>query len=145
MSTTPWLHGKGQTGLLVAGVRQTVNAITAPGRSIIIEEPVPVAGFNTYKCLQRSQSASQCIFLNDPNPSLAERHYRQLTHSRLDVHTLDLDRMVCPRLPLCNPVVGGSVVRRDGDHLTDRMAAQIAPQIETSLKRTGALRAFLGR
>lgn len=139
MSTTPWLTADTQSGLLALATRKTLAALARPHQEFLIEEPIPVASFDTYRCLELAQVAASCTFTSDVAPSIAELAYRRLATTRADTVTISLDRMICPRLPRCDAVVGGSVVRRDGDHLTERFAAQIFPNIEQSLERLGVL------
>jgi hypothetical protein len=52
----------------------------------------------------------------------------------------DFDRLVCPFLPICDPVVNGEIVKSDGTHLTARFAESIAPEISTYLVDSGLVR-----
>jgi hypothetical protein len=54
------------------------------------------------------------------------------------VATLDLDDAVCPKLPVCDPVVGGVIVRIDNDHLTIAFAKAIEPALDKRLIAAGA-------
>jgi hypothetical protein len=54
----------------------------------------------------------------DPNPVPAEELYNRLAAEFDGVTTLDLDGLTCPRLPVCDAVVDGLVVRRDHNHVT---------------------------
>jgi hypothetical protein len=44
---------------------------------------------------------------------------------------------VCPFLPICDPVVDGSIVKRDPSHLKVLYALKLVPQVEMYLKSYG--------
>jgi hypothetical protein len=46
---------------------------------------------------------------------------------------------VCPYLPICDPVVGGVVVKWDGQHLTTRFARALAGPVTTYLRDNGLI------
>ena len=57
-----------------------------------------------------------------------------------DVVTLDLDRLVCPYLPICDPVIRGRIVRADDDgHLSVDFANSLAGPIADLLRQNGVL------
>lgn len=66
-----------------------------------------------------------------------ERVYRKLAADNDDIYDLDLDRIVCPLLPICDPVVDGSIVKRDPSHLKVLFALKLVPQVEMYLKSYG--------
>lgn len=51
----------------------------------------------------------------------------------------DLDRLVCPYLPICDPIVNRMVVRADESHLTPEFAVSLWPAIEDHLTNNGIL------
>ena len=46
-----------------------------------------------------------------------------------DVWSLDLNRLVCPRFPVCDAIVRGLIVRRDHTHLTATYARALADSL----------------
>ena len=63
-----------------------------------------------------------------------------LTKNADHVWSLDLDHLVCPFLPICDPIVDHQVVQIDGSHLTSTFATSLAPVIEDYLTSVGLLR-----
>ena len=55
------------------------------------------------------------------------------------VATLDMDDLVGPRLPICDALVDGVIVRRDFDHLSITYAAHIAPALEKRILALGLI------
>ena len=53
--------------------------------------------------------------------------------------SIDLDRLVCPDLPTCDPVVDDKVVMYDSNHLATGFAATLADDLEALLMDAGAL------
>jgi hypothetical protein len=51
------------------------------------------------------------------------------------IWSIDLDRLVCPRLPHCDPVVGNVIVKRDWSHLTGTYSSTLADPIFAILHR----------
>jgi hypothetical protein len=50
---------------------------------------------------------------------------------------VDLDRLVCPYLPICDPILGGTVVQFDGSHLTNKFSTALAPDLAKYLTDNG--------
>jgi hypothetical protein len=67
-----------------------------------------------------------------------ERFYRTLEVPGRVV-SLDLDRLVCPRLPICDPILHEMIVKRDGSHLTGSYARYLSTVIAADLHRQGVL------
>ena len=55
------------------------------------------------------------------------------------VTTVDLDRLICPFLPICDPIVGGNVVRWDFQHLAEEYAATLGDELATYFRAIGVL------
>ena len=53
--------------------------------------------------------------------------------------SVDLDRVVCPALPICDPIVDGTVVRWDGAHLTRRFGMTLVDDLTKMLDDRGLL------
>ena len=53
-----------------------------------------------------------------------------------NVWSVDLDHLVCPFLPICDPIVNNQIVKWDPTHLTVKFAQSIAPQLNAYLKQT---------
>ena len=113
----------------------SVHTLQAPGRQIVILEPVPVAPKDPLFCLSQGGTIPKCSFRASHGPSRLERYFRQLAKSESDVTTVDLDRVVCPRLPTCGAVVGNIIAWRNIAHVTRTFAQTLEPQVDAILKR----------
>ena len=75
----------------------------------------------------------------DSRPTGLEQLYRHLDKQDDQVWSLDLDHLVCPYFPICDPIVNHEVVRIDATHLTSKFAQSLAPTIGTYLKQNAVI------
>ncbi len=120
----------------------SIAQMRAPGRKILLIEPIPLPRkpdpfFNPYQCLEQAKTEEECRYTPFLKTSGIELVYRKLAADNDDVYDLDLDRMVCPLLPICDPVVEGSIVKRDPSHLKVLFALKLVPQVEMYLQSYG--------
>jgi peptidoglycan/LPS O-acetylase OafA/YrhL len=99
---------------------RTVARYRADGRDVVIIEPIPQAprGYDPLACLSTARFLDECRFVANRSPSPTELYYRRLARSSDQVWDLDLDRLACPYLPICDPVVRGKIVWYDLSHLS---------------------------
>ena len=95
--------------------------------------------FNPLACLQKTAVLERCRYVVRAVPSALESLYRSLARRDRRVHSLNLDRAICPLLPSCDPVVNGQVVKWDPSHLTPRFARTLVPTVDVYLRRAGLL------
>ena len=112
----------------------SLRALERPGRKIVILEPTPLSSANPLSCLSRGGAQSRCEYRANAAPTPLESFYRRYAETHPDVESVDADRMVCPRLPVCDPVVGEIIVKRDGSHLTATYARSLAGSLEPFLR-----------
>ncbi len=118
---------------------RSLDALRADGRNVLMIEPVPVAPSDPLTCLSKARVLEQCSYVATSKPGLLERTYRRLADRDDRAWSVDLDRVVCPYLPICDPVVNGQIVKLDATHLTARFARSIAPTIDAYLKDNGLI------
>jgi peptidoglycan/LPS O-acetylase OafA/YrhL len=120
--------------------RATVERLRDDGRKVVIVEPVPTSGtrFSPVDCLSGADTVNECRYVASDEPTPLERFYRGLSHGD-GVWSLDIDRLVCPYLPICDPIVDGTVVKRDPGHLTNDYALVIADDVGTFLREDGII------
>jgi hypothetical protein len=123
--------------------RSSIRALEATVPKVVIIEPLVRApiGFDPLDCLSSGTSLDRCTYsVKRPGPSDQELLYRSLDDHR-HIWSLNFDRLACPRLPLCDPVLRGLIVKRDGSHLTVKFVKSLAPVIASDLRRAGILAA----
>ncbi|MCU1353546.1 MAG: acyltransferase [Acidimicrobiales bacterium] len=119
---------------------RTLATLRKEGRKLVIIEPVPIAAHDDdpLDCLSSADRVDQCEYTANAEPTPIERLYRSSARAG-EVWSLDLDRTICPRLPTCDAVVDGVIVKRDFDHLTATYAAKIAPVVHDVFVEAGIL------
>jgi peptidoglycan/LPS O-acetylase OafA/YrhL len=124
----PWLE---------TTTRRSLAALRPYSRKILIIEPIPIAGFRFYpvRCLSQAKVLEQCRYVVKLGPDRLELFYRQLARDDKNMRSADFDRLVCPFLPICDPIVNGQIVKWDRTHLTAKFAVSIAPQVDEYLKQ----------
>jgi hypothetical protein len=117
---------------------RTVQQLRGAVSKVVMIEPVTVAPFDTINCLSGADSLEACRFVANMQPTELERSLRRIADGER-VFSIDIDRLVCPYLPICDPLVGGVVVRSDNSHISLRFAESIAGPLEDLLVRQGVL------
>jgi peptidoglycan/LPS O-acetylase OafA/YrhL len=116
--------------------RDTIADVSAPGRTIVVIEPLPIAPINPIRCLSTGAAPEACAYRSPVAASPTELIYRRLSAEGLVV-SIDADEMACPRLPRCDAVVNSIIVKRDESHLTATYAASLAPALRAALVQGG--------
>ncbi len=119
---------------LQAVVQRSIDQLRKRGRKIVLFEPLPVAPpkVDPFTCLSDARSLDACRYVARAHPTRLEHFYRQLANGK-DTFTIDLDRVVCPYLPICDPVVSGIVVKRDPQHITPAFSRSMGDPIQALL------------
>jgi peptidoglycan/LPS O-acetylase OafA/YrhL len=103
------------------GLRQartaTVEAVRAAGAAMIVIEPTPFAPFNPLECLSATGDVGECAW-RDARPSDSiDTAVRSLAAPGSGVASVDLDDVVCPRLPTCLPFLDDEFSYTDDNHV----------------------------
>ncbi len=119
---------------------RSIDELRKPGRKILVIEPLPVAPgtFDPFTCLSKERFLDACRYVATARPTKLERYYRSIANGT-DLYALDLDRLVCPYLPICDPIVHGVVVKIDPQHITAPYSQQLAKPIAALLVADGIL------
>jgi hypothetical protein len=107
-----------------------VTDLVGQGIEVVIVEPTPVVApeLDPLACLSDGGSLDECAFDATAQPTALETEYRRL--AELDgVVSVDLDRLACPALPRCMPIIDGTVVFRDHTHMSATYAATLADEL----------------
>jgi len=117
----------------------SLRAELANAGKVVLVEPVPFKPTDPdpLSCLSQAHVVEECRFVAKPQPTTLETLYRKLDAGSTRVWSLDMDKLVCPYLPICDPIVNNQVVRFDGAHLTTSFAQTLAPAVNTFLLRNG--------
>jgi len=136
-SLDPGLTGLDQATLLRRTAESTLDELVADHYRTVILEPLPIAPFDPTACLSGAATLGACSFRANDHPTPIEVVYRYASLTRRNVWSIDMDRLACPDLPICMPMVGGQITRRDSHHLTLAFAKSLAPGLFEELQRAG--------
>ena len=116
----------------------TRRALTAyrerTGARVVVIRDAPKPTANMSECLlAHPRQQTRCAF--DRAEGLARNGLgqEQLFHRDPAIGRIDLTDWICPR-PTCAPVIGGVVVYRDTNHLTETYARSLTPLLAARLK-----------
>jgi peptidoglycan/LPS O-acetylase OafA/YrhL len=131
--------GLDQDELLRRTSDATLDRLAATGVRTVVLEPIPIAPVDPTACLSGADTLVACAFQANERPHPSELFLRRAAQSRPQMWPVDIDRLVCPDLPTCMPMVGGEITRRDKHHLTLAFAASLAPGLFDLLRGAGVL------
>jgi peptidoglycan/LPS O-acetylase OafA/YrhL len=135
-------EGKAMDPAVEAATSASLDELTANGRSVVVIEPMPRHPdneFNPLTCLGTAKVLEDCRYLAVTDPTWYELETRAIAERDDRVLSADFDRLVCPYLPICDPMIGGTVVKWDGQHLTKRFSVGLAEPIATYLREHGLI------
>jgi peptidoglycan/LPS O-acetylase OafA/YrhL len=124
--------------VLSAATGTAIDKIRVFGARLIVVEPVPALSFNQRECLSRAKFVEQCA--GKAAGKLPSEKAVEAREARHHVTVVDLDAEVCPRLPVCDAVLGGVVVRHDVDHVSVPFASSLGTVLDSRLAAAGAFR-----
>ena len=125
-----------------AATVRSAAELTDGGRSLVIIEPMPrppSADTDPFSCLTTSPVVEACRYLAATEPDWHERLTRKIAAGNDHVLSADFDRLVCPFLPICDPIVGGEIVKWDWQHLTARFSRTLSEPMANYLDQHGLL------
>jgi hypothetical protein len=120
------------------GLRSTVSYLDSRGVKTVVIADVPRPEFDVPTCLSRaaarSHSAQDCnvsrsTALNED----ARRAERAAVTGLSNIRLLDFADQLCPN-QVCQTLVDGQVVFRDGDHLTSSFSQSLAPVLKREME-----------
>ena len=125
---------------LRALTKQSIAILREGRRKLVIVEPIPIAAEDDdpLDCLSSATNVDQCIYQANTTRTPIENVYKQSVKAGA-VWTIDLDRLVCPRLPTCDPIVNNMIVKRDSTHVTGKFAASMGDEVGALLHDDGVL------
>ncbi|MGB3736199.1 MAG: acyltransferase [Ilumatobacter sp.] len=136
----PDLEGPALDAAVAAATAHSVATITSTtSASVIAIEPLPFAlDFDPTNCLTTAEIASECSYEAPTLPLPVESTYRALASSDPRFFVADLDRIACPFLPVCVPLINGRIVFRNKLHLSDAWMVERRGDLLEVLEATGA-------
>ena len=117
-----------------ASMRRSIARLRGGGRKLVLLEPTPLPVHRAYDPMSCVATGRRdCTFTVSPLVTPLTQFDRTLAQAA-DVWSLDLNRLVCPRFPVCDAIVRGLIVRRDHTHLTATYARALADPLDALLR-----------
>jgi peptidoglycan/LPS O-acetylase OafA/YrhL len=122
---------------------ETVDQIRAQGiKVVIIQSFLQISGrgkdyFNPLECLSAARRVSECRAPVPTQPPIFDGYYRLLAMNHADVATVDINPIMCPAWPVCDPLIGRIPVWRDAGHYTAGALIKHRAEIWDQLHGTG--------
>lgn len=123
---------------LDAGMREAVDRLKALGTTVVLLQDNPKPRSQTvYRCVAENATYERCAYRVDASSGKALTALAKATDSPL----VDLTRWMCPDTSQrCPAVVGGSLLLRQGSHLTSTYVDTLTPMLHRELSRLGVAR-----
>jgi hypothetical protein len=124
--------------LMADDSERSLAALEEVADRVVIVEPMPIADSdaNPFDCLSESEVLEACRFVANQDVLPIESIYRDLADDSA-VWVADFDKLACPFLPICDPVVNGRITRFDYQHLAPAYAVELADEVATYLQEAG--------
>jgi hypothetical protein len=135
--TVPKLGSAANLRWIDTTTERSLAELRAGGRKVVLIEPIPRNPTDPIACISKAKVLQQCRYVTNPAPDDVEVLYRRLARESDHVWSANFDSLVCPYLPICDPVVNGRLVKSDLFHLTPRFVETLAPFIDKYLKQNG--------
>ncbi len=116
--------------------------LKAPGRKLVLVEPIVVSSRDPQPldCLAKAKFVEDCRYVPARTSPDVRHLYAREAEKHHDVRVANFDRLVCPFLPICDPVVGGVVVRWDFQHINAGYSATLGDELAAYFDQAGFLR-----
>lgn len=124
--------------MVAAQTEASVTELLSGADEVLLVEPLPAAPLDPLDCLSSTGATEPCRYVTTSEPTPVEEAYRDLADGTTVV-TLDADGLVCPYAPICDPILDGTVVKRDAGHLTTEFSESLADELAAIFEENGLL------
>jgi peptidoglycan/LPS O-acetylase OafA/YrhL len=109
------------------------------GMRTVLLEPLPYGPKDPTICVSGASTVGDCAYEANAEPFPTEATYRREDAARDDVWAVDADRLACPFLPVCLPMIDGDLVYENQFHLSSAWVVDRADAWWALLVGSGAL------
>jgi peptidoglycan/LPS O-acetylase OafA/YrhL len=130
--------GQGRTQELLDATDDSLERLGATGAELVIVDPVPMLpDFDPLACLAEATYVEDCAFAPRFVDSWIDRELRGRAAASEQLHYVNWDSLVCPRLPVCDAIQGETPVFWNQGHLTAEYSALLGPAVARELAALG--------
>jgi hypothetical protein len=109
-------------------------------RTLIVEGMLETTGqLDPLDCLASAASMSECRVAVPITGPPSDAYYRTAAAMSENVFTVNINSVMCPAAPVCEPMLGGLPVWRDADHYLPKTLTLRKGKIWQAIEETGAL------
>jgi peptidoglycan/LPS O-acetylase OafA/YrhL len=129
-----------RTTTLTADLVRDAGARLVIVHSLLGTDGYSLRGFDPIECLAAARTLGDCaVAAPRGRPSVDDTYVALATDRPDEVATIDLTPVFCPDWPVCRPVVDGTVVWKDRDHVTVTFLRERTDALLRRLRGTGFL------
>ena len=125
--------------VIAEATESSLVRLTDAGARVVILEPLPYADFDPNVCLSGAVTVADCAYQTPDAPYPTESIYRNQAVVNSNVFSLDYDRLACPYLPTCVPLIDGDLVFRNEFHLSEKWIDMHLDELWRTLSDSGAI------
>ena len=129
----------GLAEVLLETTEESLAAVADAGATAVVVRNIFEADQDPLDCLAAATRESQCLVPAPARDRPTDSIYDVAAVRSDRVFTLDLNPLICPGAPLCRPILGGTVVWRDRNHITAALGVELREQVWNLLADSGAL------
>jgi hypothetical protein len=129
-----------RAGELAAATDASLARLVDTGATIVILQPAPYprdGDFRPLQCLDGAAFVEECAFEAIMAPSWLDDELRGEAERDEAIHYVDLNGEICPRLPVCDAMLGQVPVFWNANHISSRFSIGLADEIGRELVARG--------
>jgi peptidoglycan/LPS O-acetylase OafA/YrhL len=120
---------------MVEGIQLSWSTVRASGVQVVALADTPVPGIDIAECVSANEDKlTECAVARTEAVGNQATLHRDAVGGLAGEQLIDLNYAICPT-DLCAAVIGGALVYRDTNHLTDTYARTLAPRLLAELDR----------
>jgi peptidoglycan/LPS O-acetylase OafA/YrhL len=127
--------------LVVETTERTFAAIGEAGARTLVVQGVWALADSApppLECLATARRVQQCRIPVEPGTGILDAVYVATAAVDPDVFTVDINPIMCPAAPVCDPVLDGVPVWRDGSHYSPAVIVRKRDQVWQAMQDSGA-------
>jgi peptidoglycan/LPS O-acetylase OafA/YrhL len=124
--------------LLTSTTDLTLGQITASGAHALVMKSIFASTFDPLDCLSRAKYVDDCQVPVPAQPPFSDAMYARAARQIPNVSTFNINPIVCPTAPVCEPMVGRIPVWRNFNHYTPAILLHYKEQIWSLISRGSA-------
>jgi peptidoglycan/LPS O-acetylase OafA/YrhL len=125
--------------LIVETTERTFASLDEAGVRTLVFTGIwePTSGEDPLECLAGARSVAQCRVPVIPRQRLLDSLFVAADAASPDIYTVDINPIMCPAAPVCDPVLDGIPVWRDSAHYSPAVIYHQRAEVAAAIRATG--------